>query len=349
MQLINLKGIELEAISACVPQMVVDNHSCAREYLKDDMESTIAALGIEQRHVCRLDTTTSLDMCIHAAEKIFDGGVRREDIGALVFVTLTPDYLMPNNASYAQHLLRLPEYIPAFDINHACPGFVYGIWNAAMIAGNINKKVLLLDGDVNSHYVSPWDKSTGLLFGDAGTACVISPSKSSADWNFTFTTDGSNRDAITMKIGFRNILSPEQLVYNEYSDKSRRRFIDMEMDGETVFKYVVSQVPKFVLDFFEEIESGPSEFSHLILHQANSFMLRKLARKIGFEFDKMPLSITRYGNTSSASIPLTICSELAEQDKNEVLLVGMGAGLATGIAKINIKNTIVHNVFSMDL
>jgi 3-oxoacyl-[acyl-carrier-protein] synthase-3 len=256
---------------------------------------------------------------------------------------------MPNNASYAQHLLGLPQEIPAFDINHACSGYIYGIWNAGMIAKNLNKKVLLLDGDVNSHYVSPWDKSTGLLFGDAGTATVISPAGEHENWSFTFNTDGSKRDAITMKIGFRNLLNSESLTYKEYEGGNKRRFIDMQMEGEAVFKYVVSRVPKIVTDFLEEKESGPSEFSHLILHQANSFMLRKLARKIGFSFDQMPLSINKFGNTSSASIPLTICSELFSTPRNEVLMVGMGAGLATGVAELNIKNTKIYPLLTVDV
>lgn len=149
------------------------------------------------------------DLCVCAAQNIFEEAINRNEIGAIVFITLTPDCLMSNNASLAQHLLKLPQEIPAFDINHACSGYVYGLWNAALISRNLGKKVLLLDGDVNSQYVSPWDSSTALLFGDAGTATVISPSTKAKDWNFTFNTDGSNRDAILMRIGFRNIIKSE--------------------------------------------------------------------------------------------------------------------------------------------
>lgn len=349
MQIININGVALESISACAPLKTINNHEFAREFMNGNMESTIAALGIDERHVCRLDSTTSLDLCIQAAEELFKNDAKKEDIGAVVFVTLTPDFLMPNNASYAQHLLGLPQEIPAFDINHACSGYIYGIWNAGLIAKNLNKKVLLLDGDVNSHYVSPWDKSTGLLFGDAGTATIISPAGAQENWSFTFNTDGSNRDVITMKIGFRKMLNSESLEYKEYDGSGKRRFIDMQMDGEAVFKYVVSKVPKIVTDFLEEKELDPSEFSQLLLHQANSFMLRKLARKIGFSFEQMPLSINKYGNTSSASIPLTICSELVSASRNEVLMIGMGAGLATGVAELNIRNTKIHPVLLVDL
>jgi 3-oxoacyl-[acyl-carrier-protein] synthase III len=349
MNISTIKGVAIEAVSACVPSKTINNREYAKEFLKGDMESTISALGIEERHICRFDTTTAMDFCIRAAEKIFETGISKEDIGAIVFVTLTPDYLMPNNASYAQHLLGLPQDIAAFDINHACSGFVYGLWNAALIAGNIGKKVLLLDGDVNSHYVSPWDNATSLLFGDAGTAAIISPAPASQSWNFTFNTDGSNRDTILMKLGFRHLIKPEYLEYIEYDNNSKRRFIDMQMDGEAVFKYVVSKVPKIVTEFLDELESDPVEYSHLLLHQANAFMLRKLTRKIGFTFEQMPLSINKYGNTSSASIPLTICSELVNNEIKDVLLVGMGAGLATGIGRINMSGLRNVGVIEIDL
>ncbi len=254
---------------------------------------------------------------------------------------------MPNNASFAQYKLGLPDEIPAFDINHACSGYVYGLWNAALIASNLHKKVLLLDGDVNSHYVSPWDRSTALIFGDAGSATVVTPNKETDDCRFTFDTDGKNRDCILLRIGFRDLLKPDMLNYITYNDGSRRRVIDMEMDGERVFNYVVSVVPKIISNFMYEIETTPEEYDRLILHQANYFMLRKLAKKIGFQKEKMPISLDKYGNTSSVSIPLTICSELNNESIGKVLIAGMGAGLATGVGDINmsgIKNFGVREV-----
>lgn len=332
-----INGVYIEAISACVPSKTINNREFAKQFFPDDLSSTLTALGIDERHIVEKDSTTALDLCIEAANIIFNSGtINREDIGALVFVTLTPDCLMPNNASLAQYRLGLPKNIPAFDINHACSGYIYGLWNAAIIASNINKKVLLLDGDVNSHYVSPWDRSTALIFGDAGSATIISPNQNSDDWVFDFHTDGENRDSILLRIGFRDLLKPEFLQYKTYEDGSKRRFIDMQMDGALVFNYVVATVPKLITDFMDEMETNPAEYDKLILHQANLFMLRKLAKKAGFPKEKMPVSLDKYGNTSSASIPLTICSELSSETNGKVLIVGMGAGLATGIADISL-------------
>jgi 3-oxoacyl-[acyl-carrier-protein] synthase-3 len=252
MNISKIEGINIEAIAACIPKNVINNRIDAKKYFKEDMGANITALGIEERHICRQISTTSLDLSIEAANQIFNSGcVNREDIGGIIFVTLTPDNLMPNNASLVQYKLGLPGNIPAFDLNHACSGFVYGLWNASLIAKSLNKRILLLDGDVNSKYVSKWDKSTGLLFGDAGTASVVSPSDDENEWLFTFSTDGSNREAIIIPgLGFRDPVSVDHLEYKLQEDGSKRRFIDMKMDGSAVYNYVINSVPKMVTSFF---------------------------------------------------------------------------------------------------
>ncbi len=338
MNISTIKGVRLEAIAACVPTNVVDNLEFAKAHFEEDMESTLKALGVKQRHVAVKPETTSMDMCVAAANHLFEqSGIRREDIGAVIFVTLTPDCLMPNNSTYAQHLLQLPGDVATLDINHACPGYVFGLWNAALIANNLQKKVLLLDGDINSKYVSPWDKSTALLFGDAGTASVISPDNSAPEWHFTFMSDGSNREAIMMRLGMRYPIKSEYLEMKQWEDGGKRRFIDMQMNGRAVFDYVVDVVPPFANAFMDELETAAEEYDKLVLHQANHFMLKKLAKATGFNHKtQMPVCMDRYGNTSSVSIPLTIASEITEP-VNNVFIIGMGAGLASGFADIRLS------------
>jgi 3-oxoacyl-[acyl-carrier-protein] synthase III len=348
-----ITGVKLEAISACVPKNKIDNRDFAKEHFDTDLESTIKALGIDERRIVISENTTSLDLSILAAKEIFkDKIINKSDFGAIIFVTLTPDNLMPNNATYAQHLLGFDENVAAFDINHACSGYIYGLWNAALIAKSMNKKVLLLDGDINSHYVSPWDKSTALLFGDAGSATVVTPTGDNNEWYFTFKTDASHREALSVGIGFRDLLKKEHLDYCNYPDGSKRRFIDMSMKGEDVFNYVVLKVPKIINEFLEEIENEVTDYDNLVLHQANAFMLRKLARKIKFPLEDVPMSIGKFGNTSSVSIPLNICSELNNDIKSrslELLLCGMGAGLSTGVASINTNECFCPGVLEVNL
>ncbi len=346
----NIKGVRLDSLVACVPSNLVNNEEYAKIHFDDDLTPVIKALGIRERHVAIDKDTTALTMCVEAARKLQrECAFSNTEIGAVIMVTTSPDYIMPNNATYAQYLLDIPRNVAAYDINHACPGFVFGLWNAALVCKNLQKKILLLDGDINTKYVSPYDKSTSLLFGDAGVACVLTPDDSAEEMNFAFMSDGSNRDKITVKLGFKNVIAKEMLEYVSLPSGGSKRYIDMEMDGAAVFDYVVNEVPQYVNDFMEELESEPAEFEHLILHQANAFMLKKLAKAIGFDYKtKVPMSIGKYGNTSSVSIPITIASEL-QSYVNRVLCVGMGAGLATGMADISLAGLKNYGVFETEL
>lgn len=344
-----IKGVRMEAISACVPSNKINNREFAQEHFQENLNAAISALGVEERHTIIKEDTTALTLCIEAARQILKD-IDLSEIGAVVMVTLTPDYMMPNNATSAQHLLGLSNDVAAFDINHACPGYEYGLWNAALICSNLGKKVLLLDGDVNTKYVSPFDKSESIVYGDAGTATLLTPDDNADDWHFTFYTDGSNRNAITVKLGFRHPINAEQLEYKTFEDGNRRRFIDMHMEGERVFDYMVKAVPQLVNEFMDELETSSDEYEKLILHQTNLFMQKRIAKKTGFDFKtKAPVCIDKFGNTSSASVPLTIASELNGIDVGECLLVGMGAGLAIGISSISLKSLTNYGVIELNL
>jgi len=344
MAISNIENVNIEAIAACVPKTVINNYEFGKELYGDKLNSLINSTGMVQRHVCGDESITTLDLCVKSANALFESfSISPDKIGAIVFVTLTPDSLMPNNASSAQALLKIPGNIPCFDINHACSGYIYGLWVSSLVARSIGKRVLLLDGDTNSLYVSPLDKSTAILFGDAGTATILNPEGNFSKWAFDFKTDGSLRKFLQIPgLGFREKISHGSLEYQKYADGSQRRRIDMEMDGAVVFNYVVSDVYQYLRAFMDEIETVPQDYAYAVFHQANAFMLRQLARKLGFAPSQVPMSMGKYGNTSSASIPLNICSELRNQlgssDSKRLLLSGFGAGFAYGAVDLEISN-----------
>ncbi len=341
MNLCTIKGIRMEAISTVVPKNVVNNREFAKEHFEEDMSATINALGIERRHICVNSDTTALDMCCKAAMRILDAGdIGREDIGAVIFVTQTPDMLIPNNASLAQTRLNLRTDTLAFDINHACAGWIYGLWNASLVSKNINKKVLLLGGDTNSKYVSPWDKGTSLLFGDAGTATIVAPHESAVDWYFTFDTDGSKYASTTLDIGFKHRLTEASFDYKIQKDGGKRRQIDMFMDGASIFTHGFMKIPKIIGEFMDELESDESEYDRLIAHQANALLLRKIGKKLGFPEKKQAIVTEEFGNSSSACIPLIISYEHSKGTKHP-LLYAIGAGVAISIGDIRLDG--IHN------
>lgn len=340
MNLSTVDKTQLQAIYCAVPRNVIDNKEFASSTFSDNLENTITALGVLRRHVCADRNTTALTLAVAGAKELLkDLDYNPQDIGAIVFVTLTPDNLMPNNASAAHALIGCADNCAAFDINHACSGYMYGLWVSSLLCANLQKDVLLLDADTNSYYASPKDKATGLLFGDAGSASLIRYKADAQPGYFSFFTNGEQRDALTLpKFGFKYPMSEESLKYREHPDGSIRRDIDMYMNGEEVFNYVVSNVPKHVKQFLDEIEMLPEEFDGLLMHQANAFMLRQLAKRIGFNKDKILFSIQEYGNTSSVSIPLTIAHNKSMfPSKKMFLMIGMGAGLSTGISMVDLS------------
>jgi 3-oxoacyl-[acyl-carrier-protein] synthase-3 len=341
MRLIKIDGAEIKGIAACAPAKEIINSDFGKELYGDDLGGAIKVVGVEKRRVCEEGKTTSLDLCVRAALTLreaaaFDFG----DFGGLVFVTQTPDLLLPNNSTYAHSLLGLPLLSPAFDITLACSGYPYGLWVSAMMAVSCQKPILLLDGDTHSHFVSPKDRATALLFGDAGTATVIAPNPAARPWHFDFVTDGAMRDALTIRDGgYRNRVNDRSAVCEEQPDGATRRAIDMKMDGMSVFNGVVRYAPDSLKRVMEPAGANSGDYDFLLLHQANLMMIKQVAKKLGFKDERFPTSLQKYGNVSSASIPLTICSEIkdiAETKKSRVLMSAFGAGFSVGSASLDI-------------
>ena len=344
-----IKGVKIAGLSACVPSHVTDNMKEGSQLFGDDIEAVVKTTGVEKRRTCPEGQITSLDLCIRSAEKL-----RETDhfdfceIGGVVCVTQTPDLILPNNSTYAQELLGLPQSAAAFDINLACSGYLYGLWVAGMASLSLNKSILLLDGDTHSHFVSTKDRSTAILFGDAGSATIIEPTKEETEWAFSFITDGSKRDALIIpEGGFRNRINESSSLYKEYPDGGVRRGIDMKMDGMGVFNFVVRNVPKSLEYLIDQTQSSIDDFDILALHQANLFMVRQVAKKIKFPLDKVPISLQKFGNSSSATIPVTLASELEERvnkEKLRILASGFGAGLSVASASFELGQCVCTGV-----
>ena len=337
MDFIKIEGVSICGIAACVPGKILNNLECGLELFGSDLEGAIKVTGVKERRVCDEGSATSLDLCVKAAKTLQSAGdYDYSSFGGLVFVTQTPDLLLPNNATYAHALLGLPQNTPAFDINLACSGYPYGLWIAGMMARASDKPIVLLDGDTHSHFVSPYDRATALLFGDAGTATVLEPNGMASPWYFDFVTDGNLRDVLTIcDGGYRNRVNRESADYVEQVDGVVRRAIDMKMDGMAVFNAVVRHAPNSLRRVMEAAANSAADYDFLLLHQANLMMIRQVAKTLGFAKEKLPVSLDKYGNVSSASIPLTMCSVLRHSisaQQNTVLMSAFGAGFTLGPA-----------------
>lgn len=339
------ENIQITGISAAVPKTVVNNLRDHTFVPVEEREKTVKLTGIEEYRRAA-DGQTAADLCEAAARALLKGlNIDPKTIDGLIFVTMTPDYIAPSTACVLQAKLGLPLTTVAFDVNLTCSGYVYGLYIAcSLIQGGSLKKVLLLAGDTQTKVCHREDKNTAFLLGDAGSATILeSVPGASSPIRMRFMTDGSKKDSLIIPAGgFRNPSNDKTRKVEKQPDGGARSQEHLYLNGMEVFNFSITAVVDTLKEFIAQENIQVNEMDYLVLHQANRFMTDKIARKLGFSADKVPYSLSRYGNTSSASIPLTMAHcfpKLGDKKDLHCLLSGFGMGLSWGAVDINFKNT----------
>jgi len=347
MATIKFNNIGIRAISACVPKTIVDNKTLVNILPEEEVVKTIESIGIKEKRFVDDDVCSS-DLCFKAAEQLFaDNNIDRNSIDALIFLSQTPDYKIPATAPILQHRLGLPKTTLSFDINLACSGYVYALSTAFAYASLQGvDRVLLLVGETFSKITSPLDKVNAPLYGDAGTATLIEKGDF-GDSHFILYSDGSGKDAVIIPAGeYRNPTTAENIKEVEMEEKNIRSEHQIYMDGMAVFNFALSVAPKSIKEIINITQITLEEVDYIVFHQANKFMTDFFAKKLKYPLEKVPYSLDRFGNTSSATIPLTISSELKTEDLEgkKVVLCGFGAGLSWATALMEFKNCKVSPI-----
>lgn len=347
MHKVSVSGVRLAGVVACLPEQLLDNRVACEELFGDSVETLIKATGIEKRAIAA-PGTTALDLNVAAARALLDAtGTAPDEIGAVVCVTFTPEYLMPSDAPSAQHRLGLPTDVMAFDVSIACSGYGYGLYLGATLARATNKKVLVLDGDVQSAYVSNTDKATVPVMADVGTASLIVGDDSAEPWDFAFYTDGSQREALFVPAGgTRRPTRPEDLEPITYEDGSSRRDVDIFMDGFAIFRFVALTASKFIKEFMTVEAIEPDSLDAFVPHQANIYMIGQLAKKLRIADAMTWKSGHLFGNPASASIPLTIAHHQSTHaaEAGRTLIAGFGGGLSISVGVLRLPGDSVYQV-----
>ena len=333
-------GVGIKALSACVPQETVYNKDLAYLIPEEEIEKTINNIGIEQRRIANPDVTAS-DLCYKAARQLMDeNGIDPSSIDVLLFMSQTADYRIPATSCILQQRLGLPRETMCFDISLGCSGYLFALSTAFAYASmeGVNR-VLLLDGETFSKIVNRRDKVDWPLYGDAGTATLIEKGDFGQS-TFLLYTDGSGENALKIQGGMRNPITPESLVEREQEEGNIRNDLEVFMDGMDVFNFAISKVPKSVKQLLKETDMTIDQVDYLVFHQANRFMMDFFAKKLKMNPERVPYCIHKYGNTSSASVPLTISSELNGRlnGKNTVVMSAFGAGLSWGSAVVQMND-----------
>lgn len=303
---------------------------------ESEKKMLVKTTGVETRRVASKNMTTS-DLCFTAAEKLIaELKWNKEDIDVLIFLSQSRDYYLPATSIILQDRLGLSKNTMAFDMGLGCSGFPYGLSVISSLLANSGlKKGLLMMGDISSATCSKDDKSTYPLFGDAGSVTALEFDENVGDMQFQLQSDGSGYEAIIIPDGgIRNLVSKESFDMKTIAKGITRCNLNLALNGLDVFNFSVTEVPKALKNFFKETDSNPTTYDYFLMHQANKLMNETIRKKTKFDAEKVPYSIQKYGNTSSASIPLTIVSELNQDVQNKELNLiasGFGVGLSWGI------------------
>ncbi len=337
MAFLAFKNVRIAGIAAGVPKNTISNldlksgdGSISSEYSPEDF---VKVTGVQERRVS--DALTTSDLSYAASEKLIaDLGWDKAEIDALIFVSQTPDYILPATACILQERLGLSRECYATDMSLGCSGWVYGLSEVvSLMSGGGIRKALLLAGDAKKR-ADVGLKRRDPLFGCAGTATALEYKPGAEGFKFHFGTDGSGYDAIiTPDGGSRNPVNPASTFeMEEIEGKSYHRMMT-RMKGMDVFSFGISTAPKSVKKLAEHFGFDYLAQDYYLFHQANMKMNNMIVKKLKLDPEKVPSCMLHFGNTSSASIPLTIVTELkgkADARLTKYLCCGFGVGLSWG-------------------
>lgn len=329
-------------MSAGVPKHIEytkDNPHISSEY---DYEDFIKSTGIRSRRIDERLTTS--DLCVPAAEQLIkDLNWDKAEIEVLIFVTQGPDFIAPSTACIVQDRLGLKKECYAAELPLGCSGWVYGLsYAVSLLSTGCVKKGLLMVGDARLHIptIDP-------LVGFAGTVTALEYQEGADGFKFHFGTDGSGYDAIIVPDGgARNQVSPKSFEMEDVNGKQMCR-LQSRMNGMDVFAFAISTAPKSMKKLAERYNLNLEEMDYCILHQANLQIDEIIRGKMKYPEDKVPMCLYDFGNTSSASIPLTIVSQLkgkVENKHTKFLCCGFGIGLSWGSVAFNSNSMFLSDL-----
>lgn len=302
---------------SALPEKIVTNDLLATivdtndEWIRD-------RTGICERRIATTETTTTLS--VDAARiALEDAGISPEEIELIIVATLTPDGSMPNTACKVQAEIGATNAM-CYELNAACAGFMYGVQTAhAFISSGILKHALIIGAETLSKIMDWTDRGTCVLFGDGAGAVVMGPSKEGII-AVEGGADGSKGHVLTC--GNAPLINP--FVRNEATSP----YVDM--DGQEVFKFAVRKIPEIVNALSAKGNVSPSDLDLVLLHQANKRIIQTAAKRLGLNEDIFPINLSKYGNTSAASIAILLdeANKSGQLKKGSlVALAGFGGGL----------------------
>jgi 3-oxoacyl-[acyl-carrier-protein] synthase-3 len=329
-----IRNISFKGLSACVPKEI--ERTIDYSWInKEEQQVLIKNIGIEERRAANTQTTTA-DLCEKSTiELLHKLNWNKESIDVLIFVSQSPDYILPATSAILQHKLGLNKTTIAFDVTLGCSGYIYGLFLLSnLLSSGVCKRGLLLAGDKSTLSSNYKDKSVYPLFGDGGTVTALEYDENAELSFFNLFTDGSGYKSIIIEDGgCRNPMSEQSFITQKIEEGIERAPKNLTLDGIEIFNFALKEVAPSIQSLFENSKLNKEDIDYFIFHQANKLINESVRKKCKVEPEKVPYSIHKYGNTSSASIPITMLYALKnklEQEKLTLLLSGFGVGYSWG-------------------
>lgn len=321
-------AVKIIGTGSYLPKNVADNHFLSTIVDTND-EWIRQRTGIKERHLSSGSKEGTSFMAIEAAKAALDNaGVTPEELDLIIVATVSADTYVPSTSCQVQGEIGAIR-ATCFDLNAACSGFLFSMNTAnAYLEMGMAKTALIIGAETLSREVDWSDRSTCILFGDGAGAAVLKKVDGEGGILASVTgSDGTQGDVLTCK--GRGIQNP---FY-----KSRRKRDYIQMEGQAVFRFAVTTVPKYIKQILKKTELEADDIKFFVLHQANRRILEMVAKRLKVDMDKIPMNIDHYGNTSSASIPILL-DELNRnhllEEGDKLILSGFGGGLTWGATLI---------------
>ena len=342
-----MKGMEIVGLGKALPGVRLENEEL-KEYMGTSDEWIRTRTGIGSRYLCTGEESLTELASGASLKALKDANVRPEEIGLVICATCTTDYMVPSMACAVQEILGIPGGVPAFDINAACSGFVYGLQlvNALMRGGDAcrgkRKYALLIGGEQLSKMLDFSERSVSVLFGDGAAAAVVRASEEKRFYCHTAAegdrsalyahTVGRNQIPESAYEG-RQVVPENPLQIRQETAEKILRDGYLQMDGKKVFRFAVKALAGEIEEM--ELRSGicAEDIDYIVCHQANVRIIDYVRKQKKLPEGKFFMNLREYGNTSGASIPLAL-ADMKEKGLlrpgTRIFCVGFGAGLTWG-------------------
>ncbi len=353
MAFFSINKVSLKGISACVPSTIIKSEDIEILANDDNVEKFISSTGIKERRFVKSGQCTS-DLCFKSANELLDKlGWERESVDILIFASLTPDYRSPATSCILQDRLGLSKSCFTLDISAPCSAFLQSLSIVgSMLQSGVQKRALLLIGDTHSMTSSPKDQSRYPIFGDAGSVTAWEFDEKAEPIYLNLLSDGSKYKSVYHPhSGYRNPVSRESFKEVLCEDGSMRAPIHGVMDGLEVFSFAITQCPRAVKAMCEHFDIDlHNDIDYYIFHQANLKLNMTVAKKLKLDKQKIPTNLDRFGNTCSASIPLTMVTEINQELSQKpltLLFSAIGSGFVWGAAYIKTHNVVTTELLEL--